>query len=76
MEIAVETPARTFISVSEVWVPENGKLVLGEGNYGSLDEFANASRQESFAKGEGLPGKAWADAVEQARPGSAPVPCS
>ncbi|MCI4643498.1 MAG: GAF domain-containing protein [Hyphomonadaceae bacterium] len=62
MDTAVEATTRTFISVSEVWVPEDGKLVLGEGNYGSLDEFAEASRQESFEKGEGLPGKAWADA--------------
>ena len=62
MDTALDTMTRTFISVSEVWVPQDGKLVLGEGNYGSLDEFAEASRHESFEKGEGLPGKAWADA--------------
>lgn len=62
MDTAVDTPTRTFISVSEVWVPQDGKLVLGEGNYGLLDQFAEASRRESFAKAEGLPGKAWADA--------------
>ena len=62
MEPAHESPVRTFISVSEVWVPQEGVLVLDGGNYGSLNQFAEASRQQTFAKGEGLPGKAWADA--------------
>jgi len=62
MATALDPGVRTFISVSEVWVPEDGKLVLKEGNYGALSEFAEASQSETFAYGEGLPGKAWADA--------------
>ena len=58
---AVDTMTRTFIAVSEVWIPEGGKLVLENGNYGYLAGFEEASRQTSFAKGEGLPGKAWAE---------------
>ena len=61
MDVAVDTPVKTFIQVSEVWVPKDGRLVLAEGDYGTLDAFAEASRHASFAKGEGLPGKAWAD---------------
>ncbi|WP_424930972.1 GAF domain-containing protein [Amaricoccus macauensis] len=52
---------RTFIQVSEVWVPEGDVLVHRGGNYGAFDGFAEASRRQSFAKGEGLPGKAWAE---------------
>ncbi|QPM91340.1 GAF domain-containing protein [Pseudooceanicola algae] len=61
MDTAIDTTARTFIEVAEIWVPEGDRLVLGEGHYGALDTFAEASRRESFAKGEGLPGKAWAE---------------
>lgn len=55
---------KTFIQVSEVWVPEGGRLQLAGGNYGELTAFEDASRRESFARGEGLPGKAW----DEARP--------
>ncbi|MGB3247367.1 MAG: GAF domain-containing protein [Sulfitobacter sp.] len=61
MDTVMETTTRTFIEVTEVWVPEGDKLVLDAGNYGTLDSFAAASGKESFAKGEGLPGKAWAE---------------
>ncbi|MBT0958298.1 GAF domain-containing protein [Alphaproteobacteria bacterium KMM 3653] len=61
METVMEAPTRTFIEVSEVWVPEGDRLVLGSGSYGTLDSFAAASGKESFTKGEGLPGKAWAE---------------
>ncbi len=68
METAFDTPlpiersARTFIEVAEIWVPENGRLVMSSGAYGTLDGFADVSSAESFAKGEGLPGRAWAEA--------------
>ena len=62
MDTVLDAAARTFIQVTEVWVPQDGKLVLASGNYGDLDAFKAASGKESFAKGEGLPGKAWADA--------------
>ncbi|MGF1501206.1 MAG: GAF domain-containing protein [Paracoccaceae bacterium] len=57
---------RTFIEVTEVWVPDatGERLVLASGIYGDLAAFAAASGQESFARGEGLPGKAW----DEARP--------
>lgn len=61
MDIAVDEPVKTFIQVTEVWVPDGDRLVHGEGHYGALDDFAVASREQSFARGEGLPGKAWAE---------------
>ena len=62
METLTTTADRTFIQVTEVWVPENDTLVLAGGNYGDLDAFKAVSGKEGFAKGEGLPGKAWAEA--------------
>jgi len=62
MDATLDEPVRTFVQVSEVWVPEGDRLVLAGGSYGDLSAFAEASRQQSFAKGEGLPGKAWAEA--------------
>ncbi|WP_323765425.1 GAF domain-containing protein [Marinovum sp.] len=61
MEAMIDTEARTFIEVTEYWVPEEGVLKLAGGNYGDLTEFRAASGQTSFAKGEGLPGTAWAE---------------
>lgn len=61
MDTVLDTPTRTFIEVTEIWVPEGDRLVLNSGSYGTLADFAAASGQESFAKGEGLPGKAWAE---------------
>lgn len=62
MDVTLDPQARTFIEVAEVWVPQDGRLVHAQGSYGALDGFAEASARESFAKGEGLPGKAWAEA--------------
>ncbi len=62
MDTVLDAPTRTFIEVTEVWVPKDGRLVLANGNYGALDDFAAVSGQESFGPGEGLPGKAWAEA--------------
>lgn len=61
MDVALDAPAKTFIEVTEVWVPEGDTLVLAEGNYGELAAFEEASRRTSFKKGDGLPGKAWAE---------------
>ncbi|PTX49789.1 GAF domain-containing protein [Allosediminivita pacifica] len=62
MDTAVDTTAtRTFIEVSEVWAPQDGVLRLAGGNYGHRTEFEAISGRESFGKGEGLPGKAWAE---------------
>lgn len=49
----------TFVRVAEVWIPKDGKLVHAEGDYSNSPAFAKASFAESFAKGEGLPGKVW-----------------
>ncbi len=57
-------PARTFIQVSEIWVPKDGRLVLHAGNYTGAEGFAESAASESFGVGEGLPGRAW----ELARP--------
>lgn len=64
MDVAVNAQLRPFISVAEVWVPKDGKLVLENGFYGDHGDFAAVSGRESFARGEGLPGKAW----DEARP--------
>lgn len=63
MDVAIEatTDIDTFIQVSEIWIPEGDTLVHAGGNYGTLAKFEDASRRTSFPKGEGLPGKAWAD---------------
>ncbi|OOY05973.1 GAF domain-containing protein [Thioclava sp. F28-4] len=58
---ATATPARAFIGVSEVWVPEGDRLVHAAGDYGALTAFEEASVRTSFGKGEGLPGKAWSE---------------
>lgn len=62
MDGKIDTPTDTFIQVAEVWVPKDGVLVYAAGDAGSLSAFEEASRGTRFAKGEGLPGKAWAEA--------------
>ncbi|MAC79539.1 MAG: GAF domain-containing protein [Rhodobacteraceae bacterium] len=61
MDTMIEQATRPFIEVTEVWRPEGDRLVPAGGNYGDLDDFAATSGRTSFAKGEGLPGKAWAE---------------
>ena len=55
---------RTFIRATEVWTvdPDDNRLKLSSGIYGEMHNFAMVSGEESFAHGEGLPGKAWAEA--------------
>lgn len=62
MDEVMNRSVPTFIQVSEVWVPEGDELVLSTGDYGELQDFAAASVATRFAKGAGLPGKAWAEA--------------
>lgn len=62
MDMVVDATALTFIQVAEVWAPEDGVLKLREGSYGTLSAFEAESRRTTFARGEGLPGKAWAEA--------------
>lgn len=52
-----------FIRVAEVWLPDEGGETLGLGGdlYGDRHAFAAYSRPIRFARGEGLPGKAWAE---------------
>lgn len=54
--------SKTFVRVSEVWVPSGhgGTLELGSGSYGDLAWFGELSRTLNFAYDVGLPGKAWA----------------
>ncbi|MDY8108815.1 GAF domain-containing protein [Fulvimarina sp. 2208YS6-2-32] len=56
-----EDSTRTFVEVTEIWVPEGNRLVWWSGNYGALSEFAGVSTKKGFNKGEGLPGNAWAE---------------
>ena len=52
-----------FIRVAEIWLPDatGETLELGTGLYGDRHAFAAYSRPMRFARGEGLPGKAWAE---------------
>ena len=61
MDTAVDQATRPFIEVTEIWRPEGDTLVQSGGNYGGPDAFEEASGRTSFRKGEGLPGKAWAE---------------
>ena len=61
-DAVLDMPPQTFIEVAEIWIPEGDQLVLGAGSYGTLHEFAAVSDRQSFARGEGLPGRAWAEA--------------
>lgn len=56
-----KTTRAQFIRVIEVWVPDaaGDRLILEGGLYGELAEFQQWSANERFARGEGLPGKAW-----------------
>ncbi|WP_102222915.1 GAF domain-containing protein [Acidimangrovimonas sediminis] len=58
----IETTQRAFVGVTEVWVPKDGRLIHATGDYGGRSAFEVASVVESFGPGEGLPGKAWAEA--------------
>lgn len=54
-------PADSLIRVLEIWKPtaEGDKLALDSGLYVGLDDFRAASREVTFAKGDGLPGHVW-----------------
>lgn len=62
MDTVMDTATKTFVEIAEIWVPDGDTLVLSSGVYGAHDRFGEVSRAESFARGEGLPGKAWAEA--------------
>jgi len=53
---------KTFIRVTEVWVPSKNRtqLEFSDGLYGPLQNFREASERMRFSYDEGLPGKAWA----------------
>lgn len=59
MTTMVDAPA--FLVATEVWVPgPSGDVLLRtDGIYGSLQPFAAAAEEHGFARGEGLPGRAW-----------------
>jgi hypothetical protein len=52
---------KTFIRIAEVWAPaEDGRsLELSSGLFPEAPAFEAITRQMVFAKGEGLPGRAW-----------------
>lgn len=51
----------TFVQVVEVWVPsaDGGPLELAGGLFDAAPAFGAISRTMVFARGEGLPGRAW-----------------
>ncbi|MGQ7845602.1 GAF domain-containing protein [Granulosicoccus sp. 3-233] len=59
MNINADPVFDTFVRAAEVWIPQGDKLVHAEGDYAHSPAFAEASVAESFARGEGLPGKVW-----------------
>jgi hypothetical protein len=60
---ALEAAARpAFILAAEVWSPGGDVLLRAHGAYGSLKRFDAARGDGSFARGEGLPGRAWKEA--------------
>lgn len=55
---------QSFIQAVEVWIPDasGARLVPGGGFYGVHKGFGGLSAGQGFARGEGLPGRAWAEA--------------
>jgi len=53
---------KTFIKVTEIWVPnmERTHLELNKGIYGDFKAFKVISEQKKFAYRQGLPGAVWA----------------
>ncbi len=58
----VET-AQSFIQATEIWVPDAAgtRLVRSDGLYGLHGAFGSDSSGHSFAMGQGLPGRVWAE---------------
>lgn len=54
---------KTFIKVTEIWIPNKDRtcLELATGIYGDLTELRSVSEQIRFEFAQGLPGKAWAE---------------
>lgn len=54
---------QSFIQATEVWLPDDSgeRLVLGGGFYGAHKGFGGMSSGRGFARGEGLPGRVWAE---------------
>ena len=61
MSTLVEERRATFVQVAEVWIPNGDFLTHAAGDYAGKSKFGEMSSNERFAKGEGLPGKAWAE---------------
>lgn len=55
---------QAFIRATEVWIPDpmGETLIRADGLYGPLDSFDDVSAGHGFARGEGLPGRAWTEA--------------
>lgn len=55
---------KTFIKATEIWIPgpDRTRLIFGNGQYGDMEKFREISEKHWFAYGEGLPGRAWAEA--------------
>lgn len=54
---------QSFIQATEVWIPDaaGARLAFGGGFYGGHKGFGGMSAGRGFARGEGLPGRAWAE---------------
>jgi hypothetical protein len=52
---------KSFIRIAEVWAPtaDGTRLQLSSGVFPDVAAFEAITRQMSFARGEGLPGRAW-----------------
>ncbi|MBX3660686.1 MAG: GAF domain-containing protein [Ramlibacter sp.] len=54
---------KTFIRLAEVWLPsrDGSHLELGSGLFDTAPKFGALAWSTRFARGEGLPGRAWAE---------------
>lgn len=54
---------QSFVQATEVWIPDaaGARLAFGGGVYGGHKGFGGVSAGRGFARGEGLPGRAWAE---------------
>ena len=62
MATVLDTSA--FILATEVWIPgpAGDVLLRSDGLYGPMKSFEAAAAEHGFARGEGLPGRAWKEA--------------
>jgi hypothetical protein len=56
-------PPLTFVRAAETWVPsaDGSELVAAPNSFGTVKRLEALGRAQGFKRGEGLPGRAWAE---------------